>query len=207
MNKDLEDLIKVAEGSVKAETKKFNKAEAEIRKFINDLNIKESETLVPKMLIFDYYAQWAKPNTLSNYLFCKNFNRYFTSKVTYGIKCYKVDPTCFGLPEFYSVYKDNRFNYYKKDNIKNSSLKGVYSIAGYYVARLRTEEGLHYLGRFKSNREAAYRHDIEAFKHFGIDADLNYPEKMKEYEKKIKEEATPVRKTEVSRSKPKIPSP
>ena len=52
-----------------------------------------------------------------------------------------------------------------------------------------TEENLHYLGRFESAKEAARKYDIEAYKHFGKNANLNFPQDVDKYEKEIKKEA------------------
>lgn len=181
----LEDLLSIASGEVTVQDTydvELNANEIDIKNFIYAHSIKSHDKPIPVKLIYDFYSQWSE-HPVGIRPFSGLFVKFFERIIYNGMSCFKVTPSSFGLPEYYSVYRDPRFT--KKDN-KKSKYYGVYPIAGYYIARFKTEENLHYLGRFKYEKDAARAYDLMAYMHFGKDANLNFTEKVDEYEKEIK---------------------
>jgi hypothetical protein len=182
---DLNDLINAASGKTDA-PKRSNKTfqTLEIEGFINHYSITDGSSPMCKRLVYDYYVRWSK-NPMTFKGFVVGFNRKFKTRHYNGIKCYYLNPESLALPPFYSMGKDRR--YFKVKSKRKYNFIGVTETFGYYIARLKTEENLHYLGRFKTAKEAAIAHDIEAYKHFGNDAKLNFPQDAKKYDKEKKE--------------------
>lgn len=183
---DIDELVKAAQSEVENPFKVtgLDPAQIEIRDFIREKNIQPSKTYVPVHLIYYYYTEWS-PTPISRYKFTSIIKQYFTFNKVIGIHCCKITPESIGLPDYYSVYKDPAFS--TKQRKFDCVYKGVYGVSGYFIARIELEDGKHYLGRFKSNREAAEEYDRHALYHFGPTTTLNFPERLEIYEKEIKE--------------------
>jgi hypothetical protein len=182
--REIDDLIATASGKTNApkqSSKPFSIRDVEA--FIAEYGVTQGDIPIAKRLVHDYYVQWSK-NPLSFRSFCRVFNKMFPLKFYNGICCYYLNHEAFKLPEFYSMGKDSRFF---KVKAKPCSYIGVTETFGYYIARLKTEENLHYLGRFKTAKEAAIAYDIEAYKHFGNEAKLNFKQDAKKRGKEKKE--------------------
>lgn len=153
----------------------------EIRSFIRAKNIVKHTKPVPVKLIYDTYLLWGE-NPLGPNMFIRYFKQYFDIHMYLGVHCFKINPESIGLPDYYSVYRDIRFNT-KKRKTKHF---GVYPVASYYIARLQLEDNMYYIGKFETAEEAAVAYDIEAYFHFGKFAKLNYIGRTVEYEEEIK---------------------
>lgn len=156
----------------------------EIRKFIRAKDIQSSDNPIHARLIYDYYNQWSD-TPLPYKTFVKYFTIYFKKSRSSENILFKVTPQSFGLPISYSFYRDSRFH---DKQVKKSKYLGVYPIAGYYIARFKTEENTHYIGRFETEIEAATQYDLYSYLHFGITNKLNFPENKDSYEKEINKE-------------------
>ena len=154
----------------------------DIRKFIRSKNIQTGTQPVHARHLFDFYYEWSdKPLTYKR--FVKYLSIYCKKVRSSSHVLFKIDPTCLGLPDYYSFYSDIRFT--KK--LKKTSFVGVYPIANYFIARFKTEEATHYLGRFKTAKEAAREYDKYAYLHFGTTTQLNFPENKDVYDKELTE--------------------
>lgn len=163
----------------------------EIRKFIRARDIKSADNPIHARMIYDYYFEWSEA-PMPYKRFVKYMTLYFTKVRSSQNMILKVSPESFGLPDWYSVYRDERF--LSKKQLKKSRFIGVYPIAGYFIARFKTEENTHYLGRFKTEKEAAISYDKYAYLHFGLTTKLNFPENKDVYEKEITQEAIATKK-------------
>jgi len=184
---DIDQLIKAAQSDSISETlsSSIDPIQVEIRDFIRERGIKPSKSYIPLELIYYYYTEYS-PNPVTRHKFISIFSHYFTKKKITGILCCRINPESIGLPDYYSIYKDPAFSKSQRKFI--SSYEGVYKVSGFYISRIKLEDGLHYLGRFKTDREAAMEYDKQALHHLGPTAKLNFPERIKDYEQEIKEE-------------------
>jgi hypothetical protein len=163
---------------------KLDARHIEIRGFIRAKDIKESNNAIHARLIYDAYFQWAK-NPISYILFVKYFSNYFKKYRSSSNIFFKIKPESLGLPSYYSMYKDHRFN---KKKIKKSRYLGVYPIGGYFIARIKLEDTTHFIGTFEKELDAAIAYDMYAYLHFGRNIELNFPRKWKLYEEELKKE-------------------
>ncbi len=184
---DIDQLIKAAQSDSVSESlsSSIDPIQVELRDFIREKGIKPSKTQIPLELIYYYYSEWS-PNPVSRHKFISIFSQYFTKKKISGVLCCRINPESIGLPDYYSLYKDPAFS--KTQRKFESAYEGVYRVSGYYISRIRLEDGLHYLGRFKTDREAATEYDRHAYYHLGSTAKLNFPERLKDYEQQTQKE-------------------
>jgi hypothetical protein len=185
---DVEELIEIANSEGETTSKQANNIDplqVEVRDFIRSNNIQASKVYVPLELIYYYYTEQSS-SPLTRNKFYSIFSQYFPKKRIRGKDCCKIQPKAIGLPEYYSIYKDPVFN--KAAKKFSTRFKGVYSVSGYYIARIELEDGKHYLGRFKTEKEAAAAYDLSAYYHFGHLTKLNFPDRIKEYDKEVKKE-------------------
>lgn len=184
---DIEDLIEAASSNSETfsdEAARLDPAQLEVREFIRNFNIKPSKTYLPLDLIyFTYSNQTVTP--VSKHKLSMILKQYFTRKTIMGLTCFRLDPTSFGLPSYYSLYRDPA--YHKNKRKFDCAYEGVYKASGFFLSRIKLEDGTHYLGQFKTAREAAMEYDRHALYHFGSTTKLNFPERIKDYEKEIKE--------------------
>lgn len=183
---DVSKLLDLAGGDIKNTPNKPKKDDLEINGFIAYYDIKKGSMPIAKPLVYDYYLQWSK-NPLTAKRFYIKMNKIFGTQFYNGTKCWYLDPTCFKLPSFYSMSKDSRFFEVKKSKVLEK-YKGVTETHGYFIARIKTEENTHYIGRYKTAKEAARAYDLESYRHYGNDAVLNFPQDVDKYEEKIKKE-------------------
>lgn len=180
----LEELLDLANTqSSKDDVIVLDANQVDIRKFIRAKDIQSADNPVHAKLVYDYYQQWSE-NPLTYKRFVKYFTMYFKRSNSGPNILFKVTPQSFGLPPYYSFYKDTRFN---DKPMKKSKYRGVYPFAGYYIARIQLEDTIHYLGNFQTESEAALAHDRSSYFHFGTRAQLNFPENTRMYEKEAKE--------------------
>ena len=183
---DLDELIDLANKAIsKSENVTLtDPSQIEVKKFIIAKDIKHSDkTSIHAKLVYDVYSQWSD-SPLTYKRFVKYFTLFFKKVRSSQNMLFKIDPIAFGLPASYNFYRDERFT---SRPLKKSKYEGVYQIAGYYVARFKTEENTHYLGRFQTEKEAALIYDKYAYLHFGLTTKLNFPENKDVYEKETKE--------------------
>lgn len=186
---DIEELLEAIHNSsdtLSEEASKLDPAQLEVREFIREYNIKPSSVYIPLELIYFHYSDWTA-SPLSRHKFSSILGHYFTKNKILGHVSFKLNPESIGLPSYYTIYKDPAFR--KTQRKYDTAYEGVYKASGYFISRIELEDGKHYLGRFKSSREAAKAYDRTALYHFGSTTKLNFPERIKEYEKEIKEEA------------------
>ncbi len=187
LSDELDDLIDLAT-KVASKTEGVtltDPSQIEVKKFILAKDIQSSDqTSIHAKLVYDVYTQWSE-HPLTYKRFVKYFTLFFKKVRSSNNMLFKIGPAPFGLPSTYNFYRDERF---VQRPLKKSKYNGVYQIAGYYVARFRTEENTHYIGRYPTEKEAALAHDKYAYLHFGLTTKLNFPENKDVYEKEITEE-------------------
>ncbi len=173
---NIDELIDIASNSGTSSDKAVitDVIHLEIRKFIRAKNINAGGNAVHARLIYDYYFEWSAA-PMAYKTFVKYLSIYFTKVRSSDKVMFKIDPTCFGLPSYYSTYGDERF--LAKKRLKN------------FIVRFTTEENTHYVGRFKTEKQAAAAYDKYAYLHFGLKTKLNFPENKDVYEKEIAQQA------------------
>lgn len=184
--KDIQDLIDIAEGTQKGSSPNevFDPNLSEIRRFIQDCNIAVSKSQIPMDVVYDFYTQWSN-NAATLFIFKRYFSKFFNPTRIMGVLCFKITPQSMNLPDFYTIYKDPRFNKTLKGRKKSNLLGVSITPAGYYHARLKTDSETIFIGRFNLEKEAAEAYDLEVIKYYGEEAKINYPQKIKEYKDRI----------------------
>lgn len=196
---NINDLLEAALDPQDTKTKAFNKREVLIREFIRANNITIGTNPIPNYLVYDYFHRWCKTASkkpLGLRIFIHLFKQYFDYQVYKGRYCFKINPESVGLDDTYTIYRDTRFNPDKKE--PKIKYKGVFWFMTDFVARFETEDDIYFLGKFRKQEDAAVRYDIAAYKYYGKKAQLNFPKKIKDYEKEEKEGYPSLRAAKIS---------
>ncbi len=159
-----------------------NTKHVDVRNFIRATGMVSGDGAVPFTTVYDYYAAWS-PHPVGKITFSRYMNQYFKYKKLLGVWCFKINPESVGLPHYYTIYRDRR---YSKTAKSTSKYKGVYCVYGYWIARIKLEDNLHYIGNFPTDAEAAQAYDMEAYYHFGDYAKLNFKARKHIYEEEAK---------------------
>jgi hypothetical protein len=163
----------------------------EIRRFIIGNNIKPGKTGIFSEMVYDLYVQWSDA-PVSPQWFTQHF-RLFFRRSTWSDRFYyyKLDPKPFGVEEDFSVYTayKQKAGLLKKKKTKLNKYYGVYRLPfGGFVARAKNQNGETVsLGFFKTPKEAAINYDKYVYLLWGRSAHLNFPGRIKEYEKEYRE--------------------
>jgi len=184
---DIDDLIEAASSeseTFSTEASSLDPYHIQVRDFIREQKLLAGATYVPSDVVYMKYSDWS-PNPCTKHKFTSIMQTYYTTRRIMGYTCMKLDPESLGLPPYYTIYKDAAFN--KKGRKFDSSYEGVYKASGYFISRIKLEDGTHYLGQFKTDRLAAMEYDRHALYHFGPTTKLNFPERLATYEQELKE--------------------
>ena len=206
---NVEDLLKLADKTSKTSEsiEVFDPFVAEIKRFINENGLTfRKENPIPVQIVYDLYHQWSK-HPLPQKVFNEYFKQFFNMYRLVGHFCYKIDATKFGLPETYSIYKDPRYIAGLKGR-RTCDKIGVYLLpGGLYHARLKTDAGTIFIGCYMDEHIAVESYDIEAVRYYGEEAKINHPDRLKEYQDRIKGgQETIQQKRKVSSFKSKVPN-
>lgn len=188
MSTELENLLKIAEGTKKAlkSNKTTSTAELEVKAFVDTSGIREGIVYVPDRIIYDFYCTWSvKPVKFK--VFLKQFKKHYNTTRVIGRQCFRIHPPSINLPAYYSMYKDPRFSNSAK---YTSKYVGVYPMFGYYVARYKEVGASYYIGSYAKEKEAAIAHDLFVYKTKGSSGSFNFVNYRRNYEKVLKEEKT-----------------
>jgi hypothetical protein len=181
-HEDLQDLLDAAINGPKR-SRSANLVEREIIAYAGALNVREGENSIPLEYIYRTYRDWSnKPAPIGT--FRKFFKKLFKERWAGKQRYYKLEADSFQLPDFYSYFRDPRYNR-KGGNykVKDCTVKylGVWKQGvRRFIARLLLPTGMYLpLGTYTTKFEAAHSYDEAALMVYGKDAVLNFPSKWR----------------------------